>query len=47
MTNTHGGKRPNSGRKKVLPEGTRPYSFKLTPDEQVQVREFIKQLRSK
>ena len=47
MTNTHGGKRPNAGRKKVLPEGAAPYSFKLTKAEQIQVREFIKQLRSK
>lgn len=46
MTNSHGGYRPNSGRKKELPEGAKPYSFKLTPDEQVQVREFIENLRS-
>lgn len=43
---THGGKRPGSGRKKELPEGAKPYSFKLTPGEQVQVRDFINQLRS-
>ena len=47
MTNTRGGYRPNAGRKKELPEDAKPYSFKLTPDEQIQVREFIKQLRSK
>lgn len=40
-----GGYRPNSGRKKELPEGAKPYSFKLTKDEQVKVREFINQLR--
>lgn len=42
---THGGYRPGSGRKKELPEGAKPYSFKLTKEEQVKVREFIKQLR--
>ena len=41
----HGGYRPGSGRKKELPEGAKPYSFKLTKDEQVKVREFINQLR--
>ena len=42
---SRGGYRPNSGRKKELPEGAKPYSFKLTKDEQVKVREFINQLR--
>lgn len=42
---THGGYRPGSGRKKELPEGAKPCSFRLTKDEQVKVREFINQLR--
>lgn len=47
LRGNYGGYRPNAGRKKELPEGAKPYSFKLTKDEQAQVREFIKQLRSK
>ena len=46
MLNNRGGYRPNSGRKKELPEDARPYSFKLTKDEHLQVRDFINQLRS-
>ena len=45
MTNTHGGKRPNAGRTKVLPEGARPRQIRLTDKEFEQVKKLVQNLR--
>ena len=42
---SHGGFRPNAGRKKKLPEGARVRSITVTEDEFVKVKEYISQLR--
>ena len=47
MTNTHGGKRPNAGAKKTLPNNATPRSIRLTDDELIQVKELIQKLRCK
>lgn len=47
MTNTHGGKRPNAGAKKTLPQGAKRRAINATDNEWQKVKELIKQLRSK
>ena len=41
-----GGYRPNSGRKKTLPDGTRRCCFEITDDERVMVKKLIKYMRN-
>lgn len=42
---TRGGLREGSGRKKSLPDGAKPTSFKLTEDERLAVKNFINSMR--
>lgn len=44
-TNNKGGARIGAGRKKTLPDGTKPVYFALTEDEKVTVRDFVARLR--
>jgi hypothetical protein len=44
-TKTHGGYRPNSGRKKQLPEGAKIKSITVTENEFVKLKEYLQQLR--
>ena len=45
MTNTHGGYRPNAGRKKHLPEGAKRRALAMTDAEYAEVKKLIAQLR--
>ena len=42
---TRGGLREGSGRKKSLPDGAKPTSFKLTDGERLAVKEYITAMR--
>lgn len=41
-----GGVREGAGRKKTLPDGSKPTSFILTENEKVSVKNFIREMRS-
>lgn len=41
-----GGRREGAGRKRTLPEDAKPTSFKLTDEEKIAVKEYIKRLRT-
>ena len=42
---TRGGVRDGAGRKKSLPDGARPTTFKLTEDERLAVKKYIASMR--
>ncbi len=42
---THGGARAGAGRKRTLPEGSKPTTFVLTQEERLAVRKFIVEMR--
>lgn len=44
-TTTQGGAREGAGRKRTLPEGTKPVYFALTEDEKKAVKRFIVEMR--
>lgn len=45
MLKKRGGKRPNAGRKKVLPASATPVSIRMTKNERELVRELLKKVR--